>query len=201
MRAFWDERYAAEGFAYGMKPNRFFQSSIKGLLPRKALFPAEGEGRNAVYAATLGWDCHAFDFSSSAKEKGEALAQKAGVSIDYRCCSVEEYEGDEAGYDLVVLVFAHMPPELRPLLHRRVVSWLKPGGTLIFEGFTPEQLRFTSGGPKDEAMLFTEAMLREDFAGLEFRSLETTITMLDEGEFHQGEASVIRLIATKGEQQ
>lgn len=197
MRAFWDERYAADEFAYGIHPNRFFQSSVESLSPGRALFPAEGEGRNAVYAASLGWECHAFDFSSSAKEKAEAFAKKTGLLIDYRCCSFEEYQGDAAGYDLVVLVFAHMPPVLRPLLHQRVIEWLKPGGTLILEGFTPEQLGYTSGGPKDEAMLFTEAMLRDDFAGLEIRTIEKTITVLDEGPFHQGEASVIRMIAAK----
>jgi hypothetical protein len=68
---------------------------------------------------------------------------------------------------------------------------------LILEGFNPEQLQFQSGGPRDLSMLFTEAMLRSDFEGLEISSLEQKHTTLNEGPYHQGPAAVIRLLARK----
>ena len=56
MKEFWDTRYAEIDFAYGKTPNTFFKDSIDKLTPGKLLLPADGEGRNAVYAATKGWD-------------------------------------------------------------------------------------------------------------------------------------------------
>ncbi len=83
MRDFWNVRYSEEIYAYGTAPNVFFSSELKKLPPGKALFPAEGEGRNAVYAATCGWNVIAFDQSEAGKEKALQLAAKKGVEIDY----------------------------------------------------------------------------------------------------------------------
>ena len=78
-----------------------------------------------------------------------------------------------------------------------MAGWLKPGGTLILEGFGPGQLAFSSGGPKVLDMLFTTAMLESDFAGLEVQLCVTEEAVLDEGPYHQGQAELTRLVARK----
>ena len=56
MKEFWNSRYQEKEYAYGLEPNLFFKSELIKLIPGKALFPAEGEGRNAVFAAKSGWE-------------------------------------------------------------------------------------------------------------------------------------------------
>jgi hypothetical protein len=62
----WDDRYGKIEFAYGEQPNFLKEQLIK--IPAGSIFPAEGEGRNAIYAATQGWNVHAFDQSIEGKE-------------------------------------------------------------------------------------------------------------------------------------
>lgn len=47
-----------------------------------ALDVAAGEGRNAVWLATQGWQVTATDFSEVGQAKARALAEHAGVVID-----------------------------------------------------------------------------------------------------------------------
>jgi 2-polyprenyl-3-methyl-5-hydroxy-6-metoxy-1,4-benzoquinol methylase len=89
MSEFWNERYALKEYVYGTEPNVFFKTQITKLSPGKILFPAEGEGRNAVHAARLGWDVYAFDSSNEAKKKSELLAKKQSVKINYRVNDLE----------------------------------------------------------------------------------------------------------------
>lgn len=61
MEAFWNNRYKEKEFAYGIAPNQFFKESINKLkIKGTILLPAEGEGRNAVYAAKKGLKVTAF---------------------------------------------------------------------------------------------------------------------------------------------
>jgi hypothetical protein len=62
MKEMWNKRYAAKEFAYGTKPNAFFKMSLEKYHSKGSLLlGAEGEGRNAVYAATKGLAVFAFD--------------------------------------------------------------------------------------------------------------------------------------------
>ena len=83
MNDFWNDRYSNTDYAYGIQPNDFFKKTITKFKPGKLLLPAEGEGRNAVFASKLGWDVTAFDLSINAKKKAEALAILEKVSINY----------------------------------------------------------------------------------------------------------------------
>ena len=76
MKEFWEIRYAEKQYAYGENPNVYFKEQLDKLKPGKILLPAEGEGRNAVYAAKQGWEVMAFDLSSEGKNKAEKLAAK-----------------------------------------------------------------------------------------------------------------------------
>lgn len=198
MQAFWNERYAQSEYAYGEVPNQFFQDQLpKPFGEGQALFPGEGEGRNAVYAAQRGWTVCAFDLSARGQEKALQLATQRQVDLRYEVANVLEYEFPEMEYDLIGLFFVHLPPELRQLLHQKTVTALRTGGMVILEAFHPRQLGLDSGGPKRTDMLYSTENLREDFSKLDIQQLQHTVGYLREGRYHQGEAQLTRMIAKK----
>lgn len=196
MNQFWDERYRTEQYVYGKRPNSFFSEQMKKLEPGRMLLPGEGEGRNAAYAAMLGWEVEAFDQSSVGQNKALALAFEQGVEISYKVDSLEAFRFVPNHYDAVGLFFFHTDPASRLYLHRKVCESLKPGGVLILEAFHKEQVKNDTGGPKDPNLLFDEKTLSSDFASFNTHFLEKRELLLDEGPFHQGEASVIRFLGT-----
>jgi SAM-dependent methyltransferase len=196
-KEFWNERYAESDFAYGKEPNALLKKILDKIPAGKILFPAEGEGRNAVYAATLGWDVYAFDISEEGKRKAGALANEKNVEIHYTINSFQDYSTAANTFDCVALVFTHLPEEIRRASYQRLLNFLKPGGTVIVIGFAEEQLGKTSGGPKDKTMLFSMNQLSGDFDMLENIEIEASGVILDEGPFHQGNASVIWMTGKK----
>jgi 2-polyprenyl-3-methyl-5-hydroxy-6-metoxy-1,4-benzoquinol methylase len=128
MLDFWDNRYRENAYAYGTQPNQFFKAMLDRLTPGRLLLPAEGEGRNAVYAARNGWQVTAVDFSAEACRKAQELAQSYGVSLTYEVEALEDFSPKEADFDLIGLVFTHLPPGVRQLLHQRVAGWVKKIG-------------------------------------------------------------------------
>ena len=197
MKDFWNSRYKEETFAYGTKPNAFFKENIDTLSIGTILLPAEGEGRNAVYAARKGWDVMAFDFSEEAKAKTLKLAQQHEVSLNYDIMNVADFSTENIQFDVVGLFFAHFPAHFRQDFHQKVTQVVKTSGYVIFEAFHKNQLNYSSGGPKDLAMLFSIEEVEKEFAGLKILTLEDKIIELDEGLYHQGEGHVVRMIATK----
>lgn len=193
----WDLRYSGDEYVYGTRPNNYLAYCLRNLKPGNILFPAEGEGRNAVYAATLGWQVDAFDQSDTGREKALKLAASQNVRIDYQLASLEEWQPWNKSYDCICLIFVHLPPELRRAVHLKMISALKPGGLVILEAFAKNQLLKTSGGPKDSEMLYCEADLKQDFASMEIIELEEKQVILDEGSLHKGVANVVRLFARK----
>ncbi len=193
---FWNTRYSEDGFAYGDAPNEFFKDVVDSLHVGELLLPAEGEGRNAVYAARLGWKVSAFDGSKSGRKKAMQLAKKHKVMFNYQVCLANEYKSSKK-FNAIGLFFFHLPPELRIEFHQQCAEMLAPGGTLILEAFNPKQLHFESGGPKQEDMLFSAAMLKADFKDLDIAFCKEQIIHLDEGKYHVGEAAVVRMLATK----
>ncbi|HYW95125.1 MAG TPA: methyltransferase domain-containing protein [Bacteroidales bacterium] len=199
MNDFWDSRYNVSDYVYGTKPNQFFRDKLKHEEPGRLLLAGEGEGRNAVYAAMLGWDVYAFDFSMVAKKKALELAFLRGVSINYQVCSWQDYQVNGHTYDMAGLFFFHLPPDERMVFHRRISNWVKPGGTIIAEVFSKKQIERDSGGPKNPDMLYSPEILRKDFRQLNINILRETQVDLDEGSFHQGKAQVVRMEATVSE--
>ncbi len=193
----WNERYSSEDFLFGKEPNRFFKETIDGFNPGKLLLPAEGEGRNAVYAAKLGWEIDAFDASRVGKDKALDLAEQEGVAINYEVSMIEDFESKPGSYDAISLIFCHLQPEIRKPFFDRLVESLAPGGVIIVEGFRKEQLGLTSGGPKDPAMLYSAEQLASDFKQLSKLDITQETVWLDEGPGHQGEAKVVRMIGKK----
>lgn len=202
MKDFWDERYRQSDFVYGDQPNVYFAEKLAELAPGKALFPAEGEGRNAVYAATQGFEVEAFDQSEEGKKKAMKLAGKTSVKINYTTVSADTISYEEESFDLLVMVFAHFPETLRRDLHRQFSSLVKKGGKIILEGFSKEHSKFqdenpNAGGPKHWEMLYDLEELKTDFSDFDFQEVYISETVLNEGAYHQGKASVVRLFGTK----
>ena len=198
MKEMWEQRYAADEYAYGEEPNAFFKACLERLpAPGRILLPAEGEGRNAVYAARQGWQVNAFDFSPAGREKALRLADRHDVHINYEVADYETAHIEPEAYDAVALIFAHKPESIRGAVHRKLVSALKPGGHLFLEAYSKEQLAYGTGGPPTEALLYTLEDLREDFAALDILELEKLEAEIHEGRYHTGLASVVRLVARR----
>lgn len=195
MKATWNERYQNSTYQYGINPNDFLTEQLQGLQPGRILVPAAGEGRDMVYAAKLGWEAHGFDLSEQGEAKAIQLARDQQVNVHFKCMDAFKINYPLESFDVIALSFFHLPPEMRKAFHQRCVTWLKPGGRIILEGFNKSQLGKTSGGPKQVDWLFSSQELAEDFKGLTVQINEEKDRLLDEGPLHQGIASVIQFTA------
>lgn len=197
MSDFWNERYSASEYAYGKEPNQYFKSLIQFLKPGKMLIPGAGEGRDAVYAATLGWEVYAFDRSSAGREKALRLSDEFNCKIQYDVLDAADFDFESNKFDCVALIYFHLPEQLRQNFHRNIPKLLNEGGYLILEAFNPKQIENSSGGPKEISMLPTSEKLVHDFAELiRIENRECTET-LNEGKFHVGKADLVRYFGRK----
>jgi hypothetical protein len=196
MREFWNQRYAENNSVYGEAPNQFFKGFIDGLKPGDLLLPSEGEGRNALYAAAAGWKVDAFDFSHVAREKALEKILLHRLEIQYELLECRNYQATKH-YNLVACIYVHLPEKERTPFHAELSRSLKPNGYILLEAFSKDQLRYTSGGPKDVDLLYSLPEIQKDFSSLEILHAVETEIILDEGSFHQGAAAVVRLIAKK----
>lgn len=198
-KQFWDDRYSSGNYIYGTQPNRFFKNQLDELKPGRLLLPAEGEGRNAIYAARKGWRVDAFDISEKGRKKALELAKRNHVTINYTISKYENFEIDVQSYDAIALVYAHLHKSNRRDIHRKLVEGLKPGGHLILEAFSKEQLGNDSGGPQDLDMLYDLDELRIDFEEFQIIYADSKEIELQEGLHHEGTANAIRILAIKPE--
>lgn len=195
---FWDARYESEEYAYGTAPNTYFRQQLDKLPPGRLLLLAEGEGRNAVYAARQGWQVTAVDFSDEARAKALRLAVAQGVHLNYQVADLTSLSWQHPGaYDAIGLIYAHLPPLARRAVHGAAAASLVPGGHLLLEAFSPRQRGLPSGGPKSAELLYEPADLVQDFAGLQLLENQEARVVLHEGAFHAGPAHVVRLLATR----
>lgn len=196
MIEFWNERYGEKEYAYGEAPNQFFKTELDKLKPGAILLPADGEGRNGVYAATIGWEVDAFDSSKEGKNKALQLAEKNNVSINYTVCSVEDFETDKK-YDCIALVFAHFPKEIRRQFLKRVPDLLNNGGVLIVEAYNKEQIKNNTGGPKNEEMVYDLEEMSNLFSSFQIEISTNKVSEIQEGKYHNGISNVVRFVAKK----
>lgn len=196
MQQFWDQRYAENETVYGNEPNKFFKLFIDLHKSGTLLLPAEGEGRNAVYAASRGWQVDAFDFSQVAREKALDFARGERVVINYELKNIADFKAGKQ-YDAVGLIFVHLPEVLRKKFHQEVYNSIKPGGFMVLEAFAKEQAQLESGGPRDATLLYDAPSLCNDFPFLHMISCEQKEIFLEEGDYHKGKASVLRMIGQR----
>ncbi|WP_293313009.1 class I SAM-dependent methyltransferase [Pedobacter sp. UBA5917] len=198
----WNDRYSTDEFAYGEQPNNYLKEQLEQLNPGKILFPAEGEGRNAVFAARLGWEVSAFDISIEGKNKALQLAANNQVSIDYQVGELQELNYNEEQFDAIALIYAHFPAAIKSSYHKTISRYLKKGGVIIFEAFSKNHLVYLAknekvGGPKEPGMLFSIEEIKADFPNYEIITLAEKEIELNEGLFHNGLGSVIRFVGKK----
>jgi SAM-dependent methyltransferase len=192
----WNRRFAEEWYLFGEAPNRFPASQAAALPRGCALCVADGEGRNGVWLAEQGWQVVSLDFSDVAQRKGADLSARRGVTLELVQADVHSWDYPPAAFDLVPDIFSQFSaPDDRARKWNGMACALRPGGHLILQGYTPDQLRHGTGGPREAAQLYTEDMLRNAFSEFDILHLEAAETVLDEGPGHSGLSSVIGLLA------
>ncbi len=195
----WEGRYSAPEYVFGTEPN-YFLKSCKPLLPKtgKVLAVADGEGRNGVWLAEQGLDVLSIDFSPAAQRKARALAEQRGVRIVIEQADVHAWNYPGAAYDVVVEIFTQFStPAERAKKWAGMRKALKPGGLLIVEGYTPKQLDYGTGGPKQAEHLYTRATLEEAFGDFRDVKIVEEDVEIHEGSGHGGMSAVIGLTARK----
>jgi SAM-dependent methyltransferase len=195
----WDQRYGEDGFAYGTDPNDFLAAHATRALPAggEVLCLAEGEGRNAVFLARMGYRVTGVDASAVGLAKARALAAQHGVEVETVVADLADYDLGVARWDGIVSIWCHTPSALRTRLHRAVVAALRPGGALLLEAYTPRQLDFKTGGPPVADMMMTLAGLRDELAGLDLEVGEEKVRAVHEGRYHHGDSAVVQVVARK----
>lgn len=194
---FWNDRFSADTYVYGVGPNAFIAEAASEHVPPEAdvVDVGAGEGRNAVYLATQGHRVTAVDYSEAGLAKTAQLAGEAGVEVARVQVDVNAWT-PERTWDAVVVTFLHLAPADMPALYRRLQTWVRPGGVVLAEWFRPEQRTegYDSGGPPDVDMMVTGEALREAFPAAGLRCLNVATPVLDEGAHHRGPAATIRLV-------
>ncbi|MBK6447289.1 MAG: class I SAM-dependent methyltransferase [Bacteroidetes bacterium] len=198
----WNERYSKQEFAYGEEPNNYLKEQLENFTVGTILFPAEGEGRNAVFAAKLGWTVSAFDISAQGKNKALRLAESNNVKIDYQVGELNSLHYADNHFDAIALIYAHFPAAIKSQLHKALSKLLRKDGVIIFEAFSKKHLEYATvnekvGGPKDLDQLFSIEEIKSDFENFEILELEEKEIELKEGLFHNGIGMVIRFVGRK----
>jgi cyclopropane fatty-acyl-phospholipid synthase-like methyltransferase len=198
MREFWEARYAEPGLAYGTEVNAFLQSQRHLLRAgARALAVGDGEGRNGVWLAEQGLEVVSVDYSETGLAKARELAASRGVRICTLAEDLLEWRWPHGQYDLVVSIFVHFRPEVRPRMHQAMLAAVGPGGLVLLEAFHRHQLGRSSGGPPVEEMLYTQALLEVDFAAGEILLVEEREVDLAGGAYHRGLAAVVRAVVRR----
>ena len=197
-RARWEHRYGSSAeYIFGTEPNDFLRERTADLPPGRVLCLAEGEGRNAVFLAEHGFAVSSVDLTDAGVAKTRQLAATRGVTIDARQGDLAHYDLGESQWEAIVSIFAHTPPAVRRAVHARVVRALVPGGVLLLEAYTPDQIGRGTGGPPTPDMTPTLAELRRELTGLEFLHGLELVRNVVEGPGHSGEGAVVQVVARR----
>lgn len=197
-QAFWDARYDNADYIFGTAPNDFIRAVVPPARHGESAYaPADGEGRNGVWLARLGYGVTTSDIAPLGVRKAKALAAQAGVTIDARTADLFDPVLADLRFDLIAISFMHFMPDLRQRFHALAATQLKPGGLLVAELYHHDQLPLDSGGPKNPEMLVTPQMLEDDFSGLDIILAQSVRRILNEGPRHRGAAATVQFVARK----
>jgi SAM-dependent methyltransferase len=195
----WNQRYAKPGYTYGTEPNRFLVSVAQRIPNGSVLSLGEGEGRNAVHLAGLGYDVTAVDISEVGLEKARRLATEHDVTVSTVVADLATHQIEPRTWNGIVSIFCHLPATLRQRVHAAVVAGLRPGGVFVLEAYTPRQLDFGTGGPPTRELLVSLDELRRDLGALDLAIAQETEREVVEGRCHQGRSAVVQLVGIKRE--
>ena len=201
-QSFWDERYASADYRFGKTPHPMVHRLADHLpVGARVLAVADGEGRNGVALARIGFEVTAFDVSPLGVEKARRLQQSLNVPqhlYQTGVAAVDDFHWPKATCDAVLAVFVQFaPPFMRSRMFQRFQEALKPGGLLALVGYRPEQIAYGTGGHPDPLHLYTKDLLMEAFGSMAFLHFESQDVELSEGTGHQGKSAVIELLARK----
>lgn len=164
----WNNRYSSNEYFFGKEPNDFFKEEIDKIPHGKALFIGDGEGRNSVYAAKLGWQVDSIDISDVGKTKAEKLAEENKVKINYIIADAIEFNYAKENYDLIAVIYFHTDEEYREQVHNHIFNALKPNGKLIYLVYDKEHIKLNTNGPSSLNLLYSLDNIVEDFIDLDF---------------------------------
>jgi len=163
----WDERYRGAEFVWRTEPNRFLPGAVEGLAPGRTLDLACGEGRNAVWLATQGWEATGVDFSQVGLDKGRRLAGERHVEVEWVCADVTTWQPPADCYDFVVVFYLQLPSDERRRAIGVAARALAPRGTLLVIAHDSTNLAHGSGGPQDPAVLYGPGDVLADLESLD----------------------------------
>lgn len=193
----WNERYSGDDYLYGTEPNDFVRDATRGLAPADTLCVADGEGRNGVYLASMGHKVTSVDLSDVGLAKGRELAAQKHVPLHTITADLADFDLGDQQWDLIVSVFAHLPPATRRDVNRRIVPALRGGGRLVLEAYTAAQIGKGTGGPPVPELTYSLAELTEDLDGLTIEHGVELEREIIEGSGHSGIGSVVQVVARR----
>jgi 2-polyprenyl-3-methyl-5-hydroxy-6-metoxy-1,4-benzoquinol methylase len=157
----WDARHQAGDFE-GAGPNPTLVLGAEKLPRGTALELAAGSGTNAVWLAEQGWRTTAVDWSPVGLANGRAKAKASGVEVDWQERDLFEWSPPAGSFDLVVIVYLHLPADERGPVYARAASAVAPGGRMIVVGHDRLNATAGEGGPPDPSRLFTAAEIARE---------------------------------------
>ncbi len=193
----WDERYDTEEYAYGTMPNEFLEANVHFIPKGHILSLAEGEGRNAVFLAQQGYSVTAVDSSLIGLNKAKKLAKENGVTLELIHADLADYDLGINKWDGIISIFNPLPSSLRKQLYKKLEVGLKARGVFLLEAYTPEQLKYGTGGGRSIDVMQSKTSLNNELSNLSFNHLVELDRDVVEGVYHTGIGSVVQAIATK----
>jgi 2-polyprenyl-3-methyl-5-hydroxy-6-metoxy-1,4-benzoquinol methylase len=171
----WNRRHGEAGPLFGVDPNRFLVAEVDGLAPGRALDLACGAGRNAVWLAERGWAVTGVDFSDVAIENARRLAAERGVEVEWLVADVEHWQPPVGAFDLVVVLYLHLPAEESAPIMSRAAAAVAGGGTMLVVGHHSANIAEGTGGPQDPRVLFTPEQIAAELDGLVIEKAERVL--------------------------
>ncbi len=196
-RARWEDRFSAEDYLYGTEPNTYLRAAVADLPIGDVLCIAEGEGRNATFLAGLGHRVTSVDLTEAGVAKTRRLAAERGLTVEALVGDLADFDLGRDRWDTIVSIFAHTPPSVRTRIHGLLSAALRPGGRLVLEAYTPNQVGRGTGGPPVPELTMTLTELRRDLVGLTIVHGAELERPVIEGVGHTGVGAVVQVIAER----
>ena len=193
----WDQRFDSPEYLYGTEPNDFLKSNSKLIPTGKVLCIGEGEGRNSVFLAKQGYKVTAIDYSLTGLKKTEKLTKENQVEVELIHADITEYNLEQNTWQGIVSIFCHIDKVSREKVHKNCVNALAENGVFLLEGYSHNQLKYATGGPKNLDLLMNLKDISKELTGLEFLQSQEIERQLLEGTLHKGFGSVIQIIGRK----
>lgn len=194
----WNSSFSDDDYVYGEIPNQFIKENSDHIPENSAVAClAEGEGRNAVYLAKQGHRVTAYDQSNVGLDKTKKLAAKHDVNVATVEMDLTKEKVDENLYDAAIMVFGHVPRSDQAFLMESLMNAVKPGGYVIFEVYSEDQLDYRTGGPPVKDMLYDPADILQWMGQSKFLHFYYGEAERKEGKRHSGTGHVIQVVLRK----